>query len=476
MWIPESEPLRTSIIQKIHDSHLTGHPGRDATYNILSRRFFWPGAARDVRQFLRNCDVCKRTTIWREGRQGFLKPLPIPDRIWAELSIDFITELPPTGPEAATNLVVVTDRLTKGVILGALNNISSEAVARWFVNSVYAHHGLPVAMTSDRGPQFVSDTWRRICEILSIEQRLSTGFHPQTDGATERANQEVEKGLRIYITVAQTDWGDWLPMVATNINNRTAASTGISPFFFMHGHHVDPIPEVVRRSKPGSPAAIGEEFVARMKEASDWAQAAMAAAQDRQQASANKNRKPAPVYKEKDKVWLDLRNVRTSRSSKKLDWLHAKYTVTKVVSPHSVQLDVPSGIHPTFHVDLLRPAAEDPFPSQQTDDSQPPPVIIGEDAEWLIEEILCARWKKVQGGHVRREVLVKWAGYAEHSWEPLREYWDTEALDRFEEQHGIVDANDGPVHRYMSKNEITKNDAARLLAKERATKKRQKRT
>ncbi len=286
----------------------------------------------------------------------------------------------------------------------------------------------------------MSDTWRRICEILNIEQRLSTGFHPQTDGATERANQEVEKGLRIYVTVAQTDWGDWLPTVAMNINNRTAASTGISPFFFMHGYHVDPIPEVDKRSKPGSPAAVGEEFVSRMKEASNWAQATMPAAQDRQQASANRKRKPAPVYKEKDKVWLDLRNVRTNRSSKKLDWLHAKYTVTRVVSPHSVQLDVPSGIHPTFHVDLLRPAAEDPFPSQQTDDSQPLPVIIGEDAEWLIEEILCARWKKVQGDHVRREVLVKWAGYAEHSWEPLREYWDTEALDRFEEQHGIVDA------------------------------------
>ncbi len=203
--------------------------------------------------------MCKRTTIWREGRQGFLKPLPIPDRIWAELSIDFITELPPTGPKAATNLVVVTDRLTKGVILGALDDISSEAVARWFVNSVYAHHGLPIAMTSDRGPQFVSDTWRRICEILNIEQRLSTGFHPQTDGATERANQEVEKGLRIYVTVAQTDWGDWLPTVAHEHQQQDRRLDWYLAFFFMHGYHVDPIPEVDKRSKPGSPAAVGEE-------------------------------------------------------------------------------------------------------------------------------------------------------------------------------------------------------------------------
>jgi hypothetical protein len=78
VWIPESEPLRTKIIQKIHDSHVTGHPGRDTTYAILSRRFFWPGATKLVRQFLRNCDICRRSTIWRDTKHGLLKPLPIP--------------------------------------------------------------------------------------------------------------------------------------------------------------------------------------------------------------------------------------------------------------------------------------------------------------------------------------------------------------------------------------------------------------
>ncbi|KAM4056427.1 retrotransposon nucleocapsid protein [Hirsutella rhossiliensis] len=112
VWIPGSEPLRTRIIQETHDSHITGHPGRDLTYSTLSRRFFWPGAASDVR---------------RDTKKGLLKPLPIPQRIWSEITIDFITDLPPSGKDGATNCMVVTDRLTKGVELEGLNDISTEA-------------------------------------------------------------------------------------------------------------------------------------------------------------------------------------------------------------------------------------------------------------------------------------------------------------------------------------------------------------
>ncbi|XP_044721750.1 reverse transcriptase (RNA-dependent DNA polymerase) domain-containing protein [Hirsutella rhossiliensis] len=141
VWIPGSEPLRTKIIQETHDSHITGHPGRDLTYSTLSRRFFWPGAASDVR---------------RDTKKGLLKPLPIPQRIWSEITIDFITDLPPSGKDGATNCMVVTDRLTKGVELEGLNDISTEAVARRLFERHYPVHGIPTAITSDRGPQFVS--------------------------------------------------------------------------------------------------------------------------------------------------------------------------------------------------------------------------------------------------------------------------------------------------------------------------------
>src|SRR6266516_5561657 len=130
---------------------------RGETSRILSSLavFFWPGAAQDVRRFVRNCDTCGRSTLWRDRKQGLLKPLPIPERIWAETSIDFITDLPPSGRDQATNCMVITDRLTKGVILEDMDDISTDAVARKLIKCSYPYHGLPAAITSDRGLQFV---------------------------------------------------------------------------------------------------------------------------------------------------------------------------------------------------------------------------------------------------------------------------------------------------------------------------------
>ncbi|KAI0991703.1 hypothetical protein K3495_g16484, partial [Podosphaera aphanis] len=94
LWIPDWEPLQTAIIQKTHDSHLTGHPGRNSTLAMLMRSFYWPNMSKMVRRFCRNCDVCGRSHVWRSKRQGLLLPLPIPDRFHTELSIDFMTDLP----------------------------------------------------------------------------------------------------------------------------------------------------------------------------------------------------------------------------------------------------------------------------------------------------------------------------------------------------------------------------------------------
>ena len=114
-WVPDSEPLRTTLIQTVHDSIIGGHPGREVTSSLMSRQFFWPNMLRDIRRFVRNCDVCGRMKAWRERKQGFLKPLPVLNRLWSEISIDFITGLPLS--DGCTNLAVITDRLGKGVIL-----------------------------------------------------------------------------------------------------------------------------------------------------------------------------------------------------------------------------------------------------------------------------------------------------------------------------------------------------------------------
>ena len=196
-WVPNSEPLRTALIQEAHDSMLTGHPGREGTAAVLSRQFFWPNMLRDVRRFVRNCDVCRRMKAWRDRRQGFLKPLPIPDRLWREISVDFVTELPQS--DGCTNLIVITDRLGKGVILEPMRTIEAKDVARIFLRTFYRQHGLPAAIVSDRGPQFVGTLWKRVYQLLKIVRRLSTVYHPETDRATERMNQTIETYLRTFV-------------------------------------------------------------------------------------------------------------------------------------------------------------------------------------------------------------------------------------------------------------------------------------
>src|SRR5437667_1036797 len=129
----------------------------------------------------------------------------------------------------------------------------------------------------------------------------------------------------------------------------------------------------------------------------------MAAAQEEQEKQANKSRKPQEAFKVGDKVWLSLKNIKTERPNKKLDWVNAKFTVTRVVSPHAYELDTPPGIHNVFHVDLLRRVATDLLPSQEVDDSQPPPIIDDKGVkEYSVEEILRAK-----GTRGYRKVYIK---------------------------------------------------------------------
>ncbi len=443
-WIPEWEPLQTRLIQRVHDSRLTGHPGRDQTYGLLSRDYFWPKMQGMVRRFVRNCDTCGRKNIWRHRTKGLLRPLPVPERFWSELSIDFETDLPQKNPDRdPAYLMVITDRLSKAIHLEAMYTMEAEACAERFIQCHWRYHGFPAAITSDRGANWVGRFWTRLCELTRIEQRLSTAYHPQTDGSTERANQEVQAYIRAFAALAQYDWVEQLPAAMLALNNRDSTVTGISPFFAQHGFHVSPIEEIKKSPVPErDPRAAAERFIQRLKDATDLAQVAMAAAQQSMEDAANKKRSPAERFAEGDLVWLSLKNMTPEGPSRKFSWLHAKYRITKIISPHVVELNVPRGVHNKFHVDLLMRAATDPLPSQDVTDHQPPPLLEGptpEESEWLVERILEAAKKKRRGrGAPIDMVKVKWVGYDEPTWEPRYNFQETEALERFENGSGAT--------------------------------------
>jgi hypothetical protein len=439
-WVPDSEPLRTRILQTTHDSYLTGHPGKEGMSAILRRRYFWPNMHTDVKRFVRNCHSCGAHTVWRDRKKGLLRPLPVPERIWSEISMDYITELPRT-PKGNRHILVIVDRLSKGTIFIPCKDLTGETLAKKMLKYYLPHHLLPAAITSDRGDQFVQGVWGHLCKLLKIEQRLSSAYHPETDGSTERMNQTLEEYLRHFGSYYQDDWDRYLPLAQAAIMTRDATSTGVSPFFTNHGFHPRTGTEIdipAGTSTPRNPIEAAQSVIAKLKSVQDFTQTSMTFAQQTQQEVADRKRDPAPTFQVGDRAWLDLRNVTTDRPKKKLAELHAQFTVTEVISGSAYRLNVPTEIHDVFHVSLLRPVASDPLPSQKQTDPQPPAVLVDNEQEYELEEILDVRIVRGRGrgGPLKRQLLCKWKGYQAPSWTDAVHCHDTKALDDFELRTG----------------------------------------
>ncbi|TKA68421.1 hypothetical protein B0A49_13253, partial [Cryomyces minteri] len=360
----------------------------------------------------------------------------LPDRRWKDISMDFFTDLPES--HGCTAILVVVDRLSKMRHYIACKSMDATELARVFLIHVWKLHGLPDSILSDRGMQFVSAFWRTLTARLGIQARLSTAYHPESDGQTENANASMEQYLRMYVSYQQDDWVDWLPMAEFVANNHMSETTNVSPFLANYGQHprlgFEPRVSNEEHGSRGKAQVIeANAFVDKMKELEAHLRTEMKYAQAVYEEKSNQRRSPAPAYKVGDLVWLNGKNIKTTRPSKKLDWKWlGPYKVKRVVSPYAYQLESPRTVrvHDVFHTNLLRPATTDSIPGQRQ--LPPPPIIVDGEQEWQIEEVVDSR----MNARLRRfEYRVRWTGYNDLTWEPIENVSEATAVDKYHQKY-----------------------------------------
>jgi len=198
IWIPNNEGIRTNLIPRHPDILQAGHGGTAKTTELVQREYYWPKMRETIKQYVKSCDICQRTKVVRHAPYGLMKPNEAPDRPWKSISMDFITDLPLS--EGADAILIIIDWLTKMAhLIPCTKDMNAKHFQEIFLREIFRLHGVPQDIITDRGSIFTSDLWKETTKKLGIEIRLSTAFHPQTDGQTEWTNSTLEQYLRAYV-------------------------------------------------------------------------------------------------------------------------------------------------------------------------------------------------------------------------------------------------------------------------------------
>ena len=211
VWIASNSALQTKLIAALHSSAIGGHSGGKATYHRLKQLFHWKGMKRDVEHFVKQCQICQQAKHELIHPARLLQPLPIPQGAWTDWSMDFVEGLPLS--DGSNTIPVVVDRFTKyGHFLPLKHPFTAQSVAKVILDNVVKLHGFPKSIVSDRDNIFTSAFWHALFSLVDTKLLMSSAYHPQTDGQTERVNQCLEMYLRCVVSDTPKQWKSWLPL------------------------------------------------------------------------------------------------------------------------------------------------------------------------------------------------------------------------------------------------------------------------
>lgn len=406
IFLSPTSTLIPQVLGNCHSSPIGGHFGFHKTMTRIKQSFLWPRMRQTIKEFLQQCDVCQRNKNDSMKPAGLLQPLPIPMRVWTDISMDFIEGLPPSN--GFTVIMVIVDRLTKyGHFVPMKHPFTALTVAKSFITNVVRLHGMPKSIVSDRDKIFISHFWQTLFKLQGTQLCMSSSYHPQTDGQTEVVNRTLEQYLRCFVDGQPRKWAEWIPWAEFSYNTSIHSATKISPFEAVYG---TPPPTPLTYVPGTSRVQAVDEFLRDRDSILRELRRNLLVTRDRMKSLADRNRREI-FFNVGDMVYLKLQPYRQTsvafRQNVKLaPRFFGPFEILERIGAVAYKLALPPGtqIHDVFHVSLLRkhlgprvPAAT-PLPSGPTKSAILPQP-----------EIILGRRTTQQGKYQpRSEILIKW--------------------------------------------------------------------
>ena len=433
LYVPEEASVRAELLKRHHDDPLAGHFGVEKTTELIGRKYFWQNMKGDIKEYVNTCDICQRVKVKRHRPYGELGALPIPKGPWKEITMDFITDLPPSKRKGYVYdaILVVVDRYTKmACYIPTTKKINAVELEELLMREIFLKFGAPEGIVTDRGSVFTSAFWSEVCYQMQVKRRLSTAFHPQTDGQTERQNQTLEHYLRVYCSEKQDDWAELLSIAEFVYRQCVHSTIGCSPFMAMYGY--DPILELrieddaIEGEVPAAKERVKEIDSVRQTLVKRW-QGVLES-----QAKYFNKKHQRQEFQQGDLVMLSAKNLKQKRPNKKLsNKAIGPFRVRKRIGTQAYHLWLPPAyrIHPVFHVSLLEPYQRRPGDTDIPE--YPVPDLEGDDEIGEVEQIL----KKRKSDGVL-QYLIRWVGHpkAYDQWIPAEDVHADDLVEAFNKQ------------------------------------------
>ena len=429
MCIPNNPEIKTILLQEAHDSALAGHPGMDKTYTKLAKIVYWPNMRKLVEKYVKSCHTCRVTKTQTSKPSGLLQPLSIPDRPWTHIAMDLVTHLPKTE-RSLDAIVVFVDRFSKAAhFVACQTTCTTQDVTDMLFKTIVRLYGVPISIVSDRDVRFCSQFWTKLFSRLGTRLDMSTAYHQQTDGQSERTIQTLEQYLRIFVDKDHKNWDQLLDQAEFTYNSNKSAATNMSPFEALYGYQPSTPVSIAIADPESRTETEADSFLKNHVTRFEVIRDALLDTQRWMSLQYNHSWKDVS-FQVGDLVYLDASDLRKppGLAHKFLPRYRGPFKIVEHPTPLNYRLDLPPGsrISNTFHVEKLLPAydrdpalfptADDPVPDDEpvTDD-----LGIYYDKEYEVERLVSHHFDS----HGQLQYKVRWSGFtkADDTWQTLED-------------------------------------------------------